>query len=262
MMSAERERAMAACAGERLKSRVAIVTGAGSGIGRAMTLRFSAEGARVLAVDCTGREEDVADEAGREVAAAYSCDITDTDAVAAMVSRCREQFGRVDILCNNAGVLMTQHAPVHETSLDEWDRVMNVNLRGAFVVMTHAIPAMLESGGGSVVITGSIGSFRAIPGTAPYIVSKAAVIMLAKVAALDYAQEGVRVNAICPGPVATQMVVGRLADDQIEQLLTHVPLGRLIEPEEVASLALFLASDEASAITGATYLVDGGWSAA
>lgn len=245
--------------GGRLANKVTIVTGAGSGIGRAITLRFAMEGAKILAVDMNGSEKGVAAEAEGEVVP-YQCDVSRPDQVAGMVDYCRQRFERLDILCNNAGINLPLPKRLHEVSLEEWDKVFGINLRGAFVVLKHSLPLMLVSGGGAIVNTASIGGFRATPGSSAYMASKGGMVMLTRAAALEYAQDGIRVNAICPGVIASPMFDGA-PPELLNKLVSQVPQGRLGKPEEVANLALFLASDEASHITGGMYLIDGGRSA-
>jgi NAD(P)-dependent dehydrogenase (short-subunit alcohol dehydrogenase family) len=239
----------------RLEGKVALVTGAGSGMGRAIALRAVAEGARVLAADITGAEEDVARESNAEVVPCR-VDVSQPDQVAAMIDVCLKRFGGLDALFNNAGVI-GEAVRLHEYPLESWDRLMSVNVRGAFVVLKHAIVLMLETGGGSVVNTASVGGFRATPRSSAYVMSKGAVVMMTRAAALEYAQDNIRVNAICPGIVDTPMNT-RIPRERVERVLSEVPMGRMGRPEEVASLAVFLASEEASYITGQCYIVDGG----
>jgi NAD(P)-dependent dehydrogenase (short-subunit alcohol dehydrogenase family) len=242
----------------RLENKIAIVTGAGSGIGRAITLRFAAEGARVIAADITDKEKEVAAEAQGEVLP-FRCDVANPEQVQALMEFCRKRFGRLDVLCNNAGI-GGRSALLHETSLEDWDRVMNVNVRGAFLVLKYAIPLMIDSGGGSIVNMASLGSFRASPRVGAYFTSKGALKLLTQAAALEYVDAHIRVNAICPGTVETPLLALAPADMR-EMMLKRVPQARFGTPEEVASLALFLASDEATYITGASYVIDGGRSA-
>ena len=240
----------------RLDGKVSLVTGASTGIGRAVALRFAAEGARVLAVargdgvDSLARESE-----GRIVA--LRCDIADSLQVARMADECQQRFGRLDVLCNNAGIGGRSQARIHELDVEDWDRVINTNLRGAFLVLKHTLPLMLAAGGGSVVNMASIGSFRATPGSAAYITSKGGMLLLTRTAALEYVKDNIRVNAVCPGVTATEILT-HVPDDLKQMLVERVPMGRMGTPEEVASLTLFLASDEASYITGAAYIIDGG----
>ncbi|UGQ11200.1 SDR family oxidoreductase [Yinghuangia sp. ASG 101] len=243
----------------RLEGKTALVTGAGSGIGRAITLRFAREGARVVAADVTGAQEEVAAEAGG-VVHPYSCDVADEESVRGLIEFCRQRFGRLEVLANNAGI-SGGRARIHEMPMAEFDRVMAVNVRGSYVVLRHALPLLLlAEGGASVVNTASIGGFRATPESSPYIVSKGAQIMMTRVAALEYVKDGIRVNAVCPGTTKTAILDGS-PPELLEMLSGRIPMGRLGTPEEIANLALFLASDEASYITGQCWIADGGRSA-
>ena len=185
------------------------------------------------------------------------CDVSDLEQVARLGNHCRERFGRLDVLCNNAGVGGRTSVRIHELEVDDWDRVLGTNLRGAFLVMKYTLPLMLESGGGSIVNMASIGSFRATPGSSAYITSKGGLLMLTRTAALEYVNDGIRVNAVCPGVTRTE-ILAKVPDEFQQMLTSRVPMGRMGTPEEVAALTLFLASDEASYITGAAYIIDGG----
>jgi NAD(P)-dependent dehydrogenase (short-subunit alcohol dehydrogenase family) len=240
----------------RLKDKVALVTGASSGIGFAVASRFVAEGAKVIAVARRSEIARIGERIDGEIIG-LQADVSDAQAVNAMVKACRHRFGRLDILCNNAGTGSKSGVRIHETALEDWDRVMATNLRGAFLTLRAAIPLMLESGGGSIVNMASVGSFRATPGSAPYVSSKGGMLMLTRVAALDYARDNLRVNAVCPGMTQTSML-DALNKQQLAQLEARSPLGRMNTPEEVAALTLFLASDESAGITGASYIIDGG----
>ena len=240
----------------RLKNKVALVTGGSAGIGFAVASRFAAEGAKVIAV---ARRSDIT-RIGERIAGdivGLQADVSDAQDVEAMVKSCRERFGRLDILCNNAGTGSKSGVRIHETALEDWDRVMATNLRGAFLTLRAAIPLMFENGGGSIVNMASVGSFRATSGAAPYISSKGGMLMLTRVAALDYARDNLRVNAVCPGMTQTSILDG-LNEQQLAQLENRSPLGRMNTAEEVASLTLFLASDESIGITGASYIIAGG----
>jgi NAD(P)-dependent dehydrogenase (short-subunit alcohol dehydrogenase family) len=239
-----------------LQGKVALVTGASSGIGLAVTKRFVAEGARVFAVARRAEVESVPSSAGGDVTA-FRADVSRPQDVEAMLQACKQRFGRLDILCNNAGTGGPAGVRIHELELDEWDRVMGTNLRGAFLTLRAAIPLMLASGGGSVVNMASVGSFRASPGSSPYISSKGGLLMLTRTAALEYVQDNIRVNAVCPGMTETS-ILSSLSPEQMAEMNKRSPLGRMNTPEEVAALTLFLASDESSGITGAAYIIDGG----
>jgi NAD(P)-dependent dehydrogenase (short-subunit alcohol dehydrogenase family) len=243
----------------RLQDKVALVTGASSGIGRAVAARFAAKGARVFAVARRAQIETLPQEIGGN-AFGWQADISNPDDVTRMFEALRKRFGRLDILCNNAGTGSPPGVRLHETPLEDWDRVMNTNLRGAFLVLKAAIALMLEGGGGTVVNMASIGSFRASPGSSPYITSKGGMLMLTRTAALEYVKDNIRVNAVCPGMTHTA-ILDQLSPEQFGQLAERSPLGRLNTPQEVASLTLFLSSDESSGITGAAYIIDGGRSA-
>jgi NAD(P)-dependent dehydrogenase (short-subunit alcohol dehydrogenase family) len=240
----------------RLDDKIALVTGASAGIGRAVALRFAREGAKVLAVARGAAVEALAAESPGRIET-LRCDVADPAQVAALAEHCRSHYGRVDVLCNNAGVGGRTNVRLHELEPEDWDLVMGINLRGAFLVMKHTIPLMLETGGGSIVNMASIGSFRATPGSAPYITSKGGLLLLTRAAALEYVGDNIRVNAVCPGVTRTE-ILANVPDEYQQMLTSKVPMGRMGTPEEVASLTLFLASDEASYITGAAYIIDGG----
>jgi len=240
----------------RLEGKVAFVTGASSGIGRAVAARFAAEGARVFAVARRAQIESLGGEIDGEVVG-FRGDMSDPADIATAIAACRDRFGRLDVLCNNAGTGSDPGVRIHDVAIEDWDRVMNTNLRGAFLVLRAAIPLMLAGGGGSIVVMASIGSFRATPGSSPYISSKGGLLMLTRTAALEYARDNIRINAVCPGLTHTP-ILDYLNAEQLDALASRSPLGRMNTPEEVASLTLFLASDEASGITGSAYIIDGG----
>ena len=240
----------------RLEGKIAVVTGAGAGLGKAIALRFAKEGAHVVAV--TG--SDSASHTAAQVPDAiefFRCDVSEEAQVISLIDHCRSRHGRIDVLVNNAGIGNRVQARVHETEPAEWDRVMNVNVRGAFLMLKHTLGLMLDCGGGSVINMASIGSHRGTPFSSPYITSKGAILMLTRTAALEYAKDGIRINAVCPGVIRTPLVE-RQSEEFKAYLTSQVPQGRIGEPEEVAALCVFLASDEAPHITGADYLIDGG----
>lgn len=238
----------------RLDGKHALVTGAGSGIGRAICLRFAAEGAWVIAADIIGHDETA--RLGQGHVVAHECNVSDPDSIMAMIEFCRREWGRLDILVNNAGI-GRGGARLHETTIADWDDVMAVNLRGVFLGLKFALPLLMESGGGSVINTASSAAFKSVPRTGAYTPSKAAVVQITEMAALEYAGDNIRVNAVAPGPIATP-IIDTLPVGQRDGLISGVPLRRFGSVADVASVVLFLASDDAAFVTGATYLVDGG----
>jgi NAD(P)-dependent dehydrogenase (short-subunit alcohol dehydrogenase family) len=240
----------------RLDSKVVVITGAASGIGAATAQLFRSEGATVVGVDLN--EVD-----GVELS--ITADVTDSDAVEAVYARVREEYRTVDVLFNNAGISPDDDASVLDTSLDAWQRVQDVNLKSVFLCCKHGIPHLLETGGGSVINTAS---FVAVMGAATsqisYTASKGAVLALSRELGVQFARQGVRVNALCPGPVNTPLLRELFASDpeKAARRLVHLPMGRFAEAREIASAALFLASDDSSYITASTFLVDGGLSGA
>ncbi|MFA4926906.1 MAG: glucose 1-dehydrogenase [Patulibacter sp.] len=247
--------------GQRFAGQVAIVTGAGSGMGAAMALRFAAEGAEVVGLDIDG------DALARVAASAPGTirpeviDVSDPDAVEALVAATAAR-GRIDVLCNNAGVL-DDYAPAHETSWELWRRILGVNLDGPFLLSRAVAPVMVAQGKGAIVNTCSIAAYVAGGGGAAYTASKHALLGLTRQLAFDYGPHGVRVNAVCPGAVATGMTTELRTPDQanahVDRAIAATPAGRWGDPGEVAAVALFLASDEASFVHGTPVLVDGGW---
>lgn len=239
----------------RLDGKAAIVTGAGSGIGLAITRLFAAEGARVVVADVSGREAAVADELGPP-AFAFHFDVADERQAEALVDAAVERFGRVDIVCNNAG-LGGELASVHETRLETIDEILRINLRGSFIVMQKSIAQMLRSGGGSIVNTASIASFQSTPGHSIYSASKGGVMAMTRAAAVEYGDRNIRVNALCPGPIETPMIASA-PEPVLASLKARIPMGRFGRPEEMAPIALFLACDDSSFVTGQGIIADGG----
>lgn len=239
----------------RLAGKVAVVTGAGSGIGRAVALRFAQEGATVVAADVSGREAEVAAEIGGATHPVRA-DVSDETQVRALVDGTVTRHGRLDVLANNAA-LAGDVVPLHETPLDAVDRLMAVNLRGAFVVMQRAIEAMLSGGGGTVVNTASIASYQSTPGHGAYSATKGGVLAMTRAAAVEYGGRGIRVNAVCPGPVETPMIADAPAELR-RNLVQRIPMGRFGTPDEVARVVVFLACDDSAYVNGVGLVVDGG----
>ncbi|HLT48601.1 MAG TPA: SDR family oxidoreductase [Rubricoccaceae bacterium] len=252
----------------RLDGRVAVVTGAASGIGRACALDLARAGARVVVSDleraAEGGDETVrlVREAGGE-ARFVACDVSDGADVLRLVEATVAAFGRLDALVSNAGVGGAL-APAADYTEEEWDRVIGVNLRGVWLCMKHAIPVMLEQGGGAIVNVASILGHVGFAGAPAYVAAKHGVVGLTKAAAADYAQRGVRVNAVCPAFIVTPMIerAGLTEDPEVRRAIeARHPINRLGQPEEVAGLVTWLCTDAASFVTGASYLVDGGYTA-
>jgi NAD(P)-dependent dehydrogenase (short-subunit alcohol dehydrogenase family) len=248
----------------RLDGKVAVITGAAGGIGREAAILFSSEGASVCVADVS-REHGEAVAAECREAFFQEVDVADSATVEAMYAAAAERYGAIDVLYNNAGIMPPDDASVLETEPDAWDRVMNVNAKGVFLGCKHGIPYLLERGGGSVI---NVASFVAILGAATsqisYTASKGAVLSLSRELAVQFARQGVRVNALCPGPVETPLLLQIFGDDPAayERRRVHLPMGRLAKPREIVNAALVLASDESSYVNGATFLVDGGLTAA
>ncbi len=247
----------------RLEGKVAVITGAAGGIGRASAARFAAEGAHVVAADVAG---DAADEVAALVGGlGLKVDVTDAGQVKAMYDRAVERFGGIDVCFNNAGISPPDDDSILTTEAEAWDRVQAVNLTSVYLCCKYGIPHLLDRDGGSVINTAS---FVAVMGSATsqisYTASKGGVLAMSRELGVQFARQGVRVNALCPGPVNTPMLRELFAKDpeRAARRLVHVPMGRFAEAEEIAAAAAFLASDDASFITASTFLVDGGISGA
>jgi NAD(P)-dependent dehydrogenase (short-subunit alcohol dehydrogenase family) len=247
----------------RLEGRVAVVTGGCSGIGLATVRRFAAEGARVVVAD-------VDDARGGEVAEAAGglfvrCDVTDAEQVEALFRAAKDTYGSVDVAFNNAGISPPDDDSILETGIEAWRRVQEVNLTSVYLCCKAVLPYMLEQGRGSIINTAS---FVAVMGAATsqisYTASKGGVLAMSRELGVQFARQGVRVNALCPGPVNTPLLQELFAADheRAARRLVHIPLGRFAEPEEIASAVLFLASDDSSFVTASQFLVDGGISGA
>jgi NAD(P)-dependent dehydrogenase (short-subunit alcohol dehydrogenase family) len=251
----------------RLEGKVALITGAGSGIGRESALLFSTEGAAVVVVDRDdrgGQETVEAVRTARGRAVYAHADVSRTDDCARMIATAEKEFGNLHVLFNNAGIMDSRDDDAVSTDEGVWDLTMNVNAKGVFLGCKHGIPALRRAGGGSIINTAS---FVAILGAATpqiaYTASKGAVLALTRELAIVHAREKIRVNALCPGPLRTEMLMKFLDTEQKKQRrLVHIPVGRFGTAREVAQAALFLASDEASFVTGTDFLVDGGITAA
>ena len=236
----------------RLDGKVCVVTGAASGIGAETARLFADEGARVVGVDLAE---------GAEGELSLRADVADEDQVREMYEQAQSQMGRIDVLFNNAGISPDDDLSVLDTSLEAWQRVQDVNLKSVFLCCKHGIPHLLDSGGGSVINTAS---FVAVMGAATsqisYTASKGGVLALSRELGVEFGKQGVRVNALCPGPVNTPLLQELFAKDpeKAQRRLIHLPMGRFAEAREIAQGALFLASDDSSYVTASTFLVDGG----
>jgi len=249
----------------RLQDRVALVTGAASGIGAACARRFAEEGAVIAGLDVqkpVGDGWDAVQSASPESSFREGIDVREEAQVEAAVQAVRERYGRIDVLVNAAGV--GGGGPAHELAVEEWDRVLDINLKGSFLVAKHALKAMVEQGSGNVVHVASVEGLEGMSGSLPYNASKGGVVLMTKNMALDYASHGIRVNCLCPGLIETpltDLLKNEALSEVRRQMLSWHALGRIGRPEEVANCALFLASDEASFVTGHALVVDGGWTA-
>ena len=248
----------------RLDGKICVITGAGGGMGREAALLFTEEGAQVCVADVNLEAAESTASEARD-AFAIQVDVADEASVKAMMDATAERYGGIDVLYNNAGISPNDDASVLDTSVEAWDRVQAVNTKGVFLCCKHGIPHLQQRGGGSVI---NVASFVAILGAATsqisYTASKGAVLSMTRELAVQFARENIRVNALCPGPVETPLLLSIFGDDPaaLERRRTHWPMGRLAKPREIVNGALFLASDESSYVTGSTFLVDGGLTAA
>jgi NAD(P)-dependent dehydrogenase (short-subunit alcohol dehydrogenase family) len=247
----------------RLEGKVCVITGAGGGMGADAAIRFTEEGAKIVVADVdAGAAEKVA---GEVDGLAVQVDVADESSVKAMYGAAAEHFGGIDVLYNNAGISPADDDSILDTDLEAWERVQAVNTRGVYLCCKHGIPQLLQRGGGSVI---NVASFVALVGAATsqisYTASKGAVLSLSKELGVQFARQGVRVNALCPGPVETPLLLRIWSETPgaAERRLVHVPMGRMAKPREIVNAALFLASDESSYVNAATFVVDGGLTAA
>ncbi|MSO18694.1 MAG: glucose 1-dehydrogenase [Acidimicrobiia bacterium] len=252
---------------DRLKGKVALITGAGTGMGSVAAQIFAAEGARIMVVDINAEMgkatvEAIKSEGGQ--AAFIAADVSDEQQVQAMVKGALDNFGALHIVYNNAGIFPADDGGLTETSSSTWDQVLAVNLKGVWLGCKYAIPALIASGGGSII---NVASFVALMGAATpqiaYTASKGGVLAMTREIAVEYARKKIRANALCPGPIDTPLLAELMANPEwARRRLMHIPMGRPGRPEEIAKAALFLASDDASFMTGAALVVDGGITAA
>ncbi len=250
----------------RLDGKICVITGAGGGMGREAAVLFTEEGASVCAADVAlAAAEETVGLCPEGSAFAARVDVADEEAVRGMMAQTAERFGGIDVLYNNAGISPDDDASVLDTSVEAWQRVQDVNTKGVFLCCKHGIPYLLERGGGSVI---NVASFVALVGAATsqisYTASKGAVLALSKELGVQFARQGVRVNALCPGPVETALLLNIYGSnpEAYERRRIHWPMGRLGKPRELVNAALFLASDESTFVNAATFVVDGGITAA
>ncbi|MFD1255928.1 SDR family NAD(P)-dependent oxidoreductase [Mucilaginibacter terrae] len=248
---------------ERLKNKIALITGGNAGIGKAVARAYINEGAKVAISGRSARDSDrvnaLIDELGEDVLYVQA-DVSVEEDVKNLIEAVIKRFGRLDIAINNAGVA-SESKPFIEHTTEDYDKVLGINLKGVFLSMKYEIIAMLKTGGGSIINTASVGGVIANPGIAPYIASKHGVVGLTKIGALDYAKQGIRVNAVAPGGTESEMLTEWLPGELIKQIAETHPIGRTAKPEEQAGIYVFLGSDESSFMTGSIILNDGGYTA-
>jgi NAD(P)-dependent dehydrogenase (short-subunit alcohol dehydrogenase family) len=249
----------------QLQDRVALITGGASGIGGACALRFAREGAQVVSLDLNEPDPSFWKQVAGAAPKSFfeTCDVRDETRIREVVAQTVERLGSLDVVVNAAGV--PGGGPVHALDADAWDHVLDVNLKGTYLVCKHALGPMLEQGSGSIINIASIEGLEGAEGGSAYNASKGGVVLLTKQMSMDYARRGIRVNAVCPGFIETPMLQGVFEADvmkpSLERVLEHCQLGRLGRPEEIAAGALFLASDDASFVTGHSLVIDGGFTA-
>ncbi|HET7147974.1 MAG TPA: SDR family NAD(P)-dependent oxidoreductase [Candidatus Nitrosopolaris sp.] len=242
----------------RLRGRVALVTGAASGIGLGIALLFIKEGAKVVFSDINESGKAAADAAG-ENALFIQCDISDTESVKILVAKTLDAFGTIDILINNAGIV--RQNPISKTSDEEWNAVINTNLKGPFLLIREVLPTFEKNGQGKIVSTASIAGIIGYENLSPYCASKGGIIAMTRALALEFAPKKINVNCICPGAIKTGMTKMIEENETIlKQTLMVIPAGRMGDPIDIANAALYLASDESDYVTGMSLVVDGGWS--
>ena len=242
----------------RFKDKVVIVTGGASGIGEASVRAFAREGAKVVITDFADHGQALADEMGADKALFIKTDVTDSEAVQAMIAQTLAQFGRLDVMFANAGI--AADGPIDELEESAWQRTIDINLSGVYLCDKYAIQQFLKQGGGVIVNCGSIHSHVGKRGVTAYAAAKGGVKLLTQTLGIEYGAKGIRVNAVCPGYIDTPLL-SHIPDDAKEKLVALHPMGRLGRAEEVANAVLFLASDEASFVTGSSLMVDGGYTA-
>jgi NAD(P)-dependent dehydrogenase (short-subunit alcohol dehydrogenase family) len=249
--------------GENFKGKVAFVTGAGSGIGRAASLAFAREGASVVAADVSEKDNQetvrmIGEQSGQSLA--VRCDVRWIEDVKAALDKTVESFGRLDLAFNNAGIEPRKPAPTADYDLEEWDRIIDIDLRGVFLCMKYEIPLMLKQGGGAIVNTSSGAGVIGIKGSPAYTAAKHGVIGLTRAAALDYAAQNIRINAVCPGYIETPMMnrfTGGTAEGRAK-VISEEPIGRMGKAEEIAAAVIWLCSDPAAFVIGHAMVIDGG----